>query len=546
MPVLPRGAVAKLIALRLLLSGAPQLDEQNEAVDLREQLTDKQLEFWESWDKPDGQRGLSPTVQALLCGRRAGKSTLLAFWLVDGAIKAPRGSYCVYVSITREHAEEAMWAQIVDAATLTGVPFTKREGRWIRFAGGGKLLLAGCDTKREINKFRSKKIYRVAVDECGALRASLLQYLEDDVLEPACMDLGGQRVYSGTPGPFPLGWWFETTRTRKEGERGEVPVWRWNATQNPHVYRGRGGAAAYFAETRARKNWHETHPTFVREYLGEWYMDIGELVFPVEVGRNTIDTLPTHTPAGAWLDPARWRFSIGVDLGYVHASAFVVVAAHPGLAERTFVVESSKHVGWLTPQIRDKLRALRKKYPTSVVVADTGGYGKPIVEALRGLWGMAVEAADKRDKAGQIRLCRDAVLAGTVQVLDGEQNDALRSECRVMGWDPEDKTQPNPLAEDHAIDAWLYATRRLRHYTQKDAPAPLTKAEQLELERARKFKALEKRNRRLAEEGASICGKVMMWWSKGRTLVKSTKGPWVASGWSASRSARPISQPRAA
>lgn len=489
---LRRSTLAKLIALRLMLSAAPAQDEpERPRVDLRSQLTEAQQEWWSRWDDPD------LDCQALLCGRRAGKSRLLSYWLVQGAIDAPRGSWCVYISTTKEHAEQAMWQHIKDAATESNVPHTVSETRLrIRFAGGGQLMLAGSDTKREINKYRSKGIYRAAVDECSLLKASLIKYLEEDVLEPACMDYGGKRAYAGTPGMFPLGWWWEVTRP--DLPERFMPVGRWTAARNPHIA---GGAEAYFERTRKRKKWAIDHPTFVREYLGQWHMDIGELVFPVDPQRNAATKLPTHTDGGAELDPSRWRYSIGIDLGYVHASAFVVVAAHPGLAERVFVLESEKHVGWLTPQIRDRLRQLRKKYPRAVVVADTGGYGKPIVEELRRLWGESVEAAKKTDKAGQIRIVRDALMAGTLQLIDGECNDALRSEWGVMGWDADDKTKPSELAEDHASDATLYAIRRLQHYTRADAPAPLSPEEQAAEERRRKFAALEKKNRAKAEGG---------------------------------------------
>lgn len=483
-----RSTLAKLIALRLMLgSASAEPDDARPEIELRERLTVSQQGWWDAWKADD------LDAQALLCGRRAGKSTLFAYWLVDGAIKAPRGSWCVYVSITREHAEQAMWQQIKDAATESGAAHSISETKLrIRFAGGGMLMLAGCDTKREINKFRSKKIARVAVDECGALRASLLQYLDEDVLEPACMDLGGKRAYGGTPGPFPLGWWWDLTQPRKNlepaGGASWMPVGRWTARENPHIV---GGAETYFERVRKRRGWLKTHPTYVREYEGQWYVDVGELVFPIKVGRNTIEALPTHTDAGAVLDPTRWRYAIGIDLGFVHASAFVVVAAHPGLAERMFVVESEKHVGWITQQIRDRLRQLRKKYPQSLAVADSGGYGKPIVEELKSQWGEALEPAEKTHKAGQIRLIRDAIIGSTLQLLDGEQNDALRSEWRVMGWDPEDPTKPSGLAEDHASDATIYAARALRHYTQTDAPPPLTPAEADAKARADKFKRLE-------------------------------------------------------
>lgn len=502
---LTRKALVTWLAFCLFAAREPEHEaEAPPPVELRDQLTDEQREWWDAWEREH------LDAQALLCGRRAGKSTLLAFWLVDGASHGPAGSWCAYVSITAKHAKQAMWRQIKAAAAMCGVQHAVVEGELtIHFAGGGSLFLAGCDTAVEIDKLRSKAIYRVAVDECGALRESLLRYLDEDVLEPACMDYGGKRAYAGTPGHVPHGWWYELTRLRKPGEHEPVRVQRWTAEQNPHI---RGGARAYFAKVLKRRGWHETHPKFVREYLGQWVIDVGELVFPLDRDRpgwNSAADLPTHTSEGAWLDPARWRFAIGIDLGYVHASSFVVVAAHPGLAHDVFVCSSEKHVGWISQQIRDRLRALKVLYPNAAVVADPGGYGKGIVEEIRRLWASYLEDAKKTDKPGQIRLVRDMVLAGQLKVLDRQPsmvvpasndgqydaaNDALCEECGAMGWDPDDPSKPNPHAEDHAIDAMLYAIRRLHHYVQEDAPAPKTTQQLHEEERARKFAELERHN----------------------------------------------------
>jgi hypothetical protein len=488
------------VALALLGAARPAptepAEELEQPTDLRHALTEPQRAWWDRWDLD----GLD--VQALLCGRRAGKSTLLAYWIVDGGAHGPPGSWSIYVSLTAKHAKRAMWRQMKAAAARTGREHVVLEGELtIHFAGGGSVMLAGSDTEGEIDKFRSLAIYRVAVDECGKQRQSLLQYLDEDVLEPACMDHGGKRAYAGTPASVPIGWWFELTRLRKADEPELIPVGRWTALDNPHIK----NPSSYFAKVLKRKGWHETHPKFVREYLGQWVLDFGELVFPLDRDRpgwNSAADLPTHTIEGAWLDPARWRFSIGIDLGFVHASAFVVVASHPGLAHEVFVCSSEKHVGWIAPQIRDRLRALKALYPNAVVVADAGGYGKGIVEEIRRLWASYVENAKKTDKPGQIRLVRDMALAGHLKLLDrvpslvkpvandgqyDAANDALYEECGAMGWDPDDPTRPNPLAEDHAIDAMLYAIRRLHHYVQDDAAPPPTAEQQAEAERKKKF-----------------------------------------------------------
>jgi hypothetical protein len=496
-----RRLLATVAALQIVAARQPAVEAAAPApVQLRDQLTDAQREWWDAWERDN------LDAQVMRCGRRAGKSTVLAYWLTDGAAYGPRNSRCIYISITRDHAREILWEALVEAAKLSGRPHVVSESHLsIRFLGAGTVRLAGSDNKKEINKARGKGVLRAAIDECGALKPSLIQYLFESVLEPACMDYNGKIAFAGTPGDTAFGWWYDLSR---DGSTLGIPVRRWTARENPHV-----DSATYFAKTLKKRGWTDEHPTFRREYEAEWITDPGELVFPLDANidgsiaptRNTCAALPEKTPAGAWLDPSRWRYSIGIDLGFVHASAFAVVAAHPGLAERWFVLSTEKHVGWLTGQIRDRLRALKTLYPNASVVADTGGYGKPIVEELRRLWSTHVDAADKRDKAGQIRIVRDDVLSGALQVLDGPANDALREEWGVMGWDPDSPTDPNPSAEDHASDATLYARRRLHHYVQDDAPPPKTPQQEAEAERARKFAAFAKANR--AKKAAQLAGR---------------------------------------
>jgi hypothetical protein len=447
-----RATLATLVAALATATASVEAADATVQSDLREGLSEPQQEWWD----------IEAPTKALLCGRRAGKSTLLAAWLVDGAIGAPPNSLCVYLSQTRAQAETNLWIPIKDAAKRCGTPHKINEAKLtITFEGGGRILLAGTDSKRELEKIRGKAIVRAAVDECGSMRPSDLAYLHRDVLHPACMDHGGELAFAGTPGMTCEGYWYEMTR---EGSEMGVPCMRWTARENPFI----ADADAYFAQTLETFGWTTETPTYIREYLGCWVRDIGDLVFPVEKQNFTIE-LPTHNAKGFLLAPVSWRYVIGVDLGYVDATSFSVVACHPDLPRREFIVQTEKHTKWLPDQVHQRLEDLRREYGAAVVVLDIGGLGKPYSETLKRK-GFHHEPAEKTEKAAQVRLVRDSLLSGTLFVLTGEQNKALLDEWSTMGWDTK-REKPHPSSEDHASDATIYALRRLRHYSQTE-PAP--------------------------------------------------------------------------
>ena len=88
--------------------------------------------------------------------------------------------------------------------------------------------------------------------------------------------------------------------------------------------------------------------------------------------RNTCDPL---------LDGLLTDFVLGIDLGFVDATAFVVL----GFSEDSpdvYVVHSDKVSELTTEDIARKIHALVQRFEPVRIVADSGGLGKMIVEEL--------------------------------------------------------------------------------------------------------------------------------------------------------------------
>lgn len=433
------------------LSGAAEARvEVQPAIDFRSQLHPRQLEVSD----------VASTERYLVCGRRGGKTWWAASWLLEGAFEKPR-SISVYLALTRESARRIVWPVIVDIFVAMGLPMEYLHDHTMTVGplpNGALIIVTGTDDKRTIETWRGPKLWRAVVDECGSQPDEYLGYLIDDILGPALRDLKGQLAACGTPRPTRAGTWH--VRTGPATDYGS-PVFRWDIRDNPAF-----DDADAVLEDEARKRGGWDSPSFRREWLGEWVDDIGALVFPVLVGRNTVAELPKRSQHGGILPEQLWRYAIGVDVGVVDSTAISVTASHPQ-DTREYIVGVEKHEGMLVTQLRDRLRSLVLQYRAPVVM-DTGGMGKYHATELTKQWGMNIEAAEKTQKRSHVRDVRDRLMAGRVALLDGPCCDPLREEWAVLGWD---KERELPEGIDHASDATLYSLRRLAHYqARSEAP----------------------------------------------------------------------------
>jgi hypothetical protein len=438
-----------------------------------------------AWDCDDLER-------YLLCGRRGGKTYWAAAWLLEGARTSPR-SLLVYLALTRDSARRIVWPVMRDVVLAAGLPPTCLHDQTltVHLDNGSVIYCSGSDDRRTIESWRGPKLKRAVVDECGAQPDEWLGYLIDDILRPSLRDSKGHLACCGTPRPTMAA--SEWLRRTAPGSTYGAPVFRWDIRANPFFD---DADAVLEDEAQRRGGWDS--PSFRREWLGEWCDDPGALVFPLTIGRNTIDKLPERSNRGGALPAASWRYVIGVDVGIVDSTAISVVASHP-LDDREFVVRVDKYEGMLPAGLRDKLRALKATYSNAPIVLDTGGMGKVHAEELTRQWSIYVEPAEKTQKRSHVRDIRERLLSGRVLVLDGPDNDALREEWAVLGWD-EKRELPDGI--DHASDATLYALRKLRHYTRDAVVAEpvLTEAEQ-NTRLAAEMKA--KRSREMAKRDRS-------------------------------------------
>lgn len=424
-------------------------------------------------------------------GRRTGKSYTLTAWLVDGWQDFPT-EVSVFVAQTQGHARRILWATLLrfDKKYALGIKFDESK-LTATFPNGYQIWLTGCSSVREAEKLRGSRYRRVAIDEAGTFDAELLEYLIDDVVDPALMDLDGELALSGTPGVIPMGYFFE--RCTGVGPKGEaVPTWpMFEATclDNPFV-----NGRKYLAQKLREKGWTEENPTFRREYLGQWVIDLASIVYPFVGNRNGYrsDDLPT--------DRGRNRTVIAVDLGWHDDTAIVVStshAGHPDVWYRSAWKSPGLLPGRIAAEIERRRQPLLAAGDSVEIVVDTAGGGKIVAEELKETFALPIKNAEKRDKKVGIELLRGGLLDGNVH-LDPYTCASLISEWSALPYS-DDRSDHHDQYPNHCADAALYGYRqhRLAYRPENEPPRPGSD-EWIRQERARERLAAQKRARKRA------------------------------------------------
>ena len=425
------------------------------------------------------------------CSRRAGKTTGVAFMLLEGAMATPY-AHQVYVTISLKNARRLVWPalkRLNQQYDLGGVVNeTEAYMRFPRLEGEPHIFLGGAKDREEIEKLRGYEggAKRYVIDEAQSMRQALLQELTDDVIEPALFDYDGELVVIGTPGPVMAGYFHDIDIG---SQRDGWEHFFWTMRDNPWLERKSGKATAVMiAELLKRRGWTEDHPTFRREYCGEWLNDPDALVLKYREGRNHYDQ-----------PPPLQHFVLGVDIGHDDADAIAVLGWSDASPD-VYLVEEYLKRGATVSDLAERVQAFRGKYEPRKIVADFGGLGKKIGEEMRARWSLPVEPADKQRKIEHVALLNDALVAGR---LKARRDSAFAQDCALVQWDADAraKGELKIASEPHSdiVDAVLYAFRACRGYQYEGPPPPKPPVPD-ELEQAR-MEAIE---RGLAED----------WWNQ--------------------------------
>lgn len=322
------------------------------------------------------------------------------------------------------------------------------EKRW-RFPSGASLTFGYLETEKDKYRYQGAEAQMVGIDELTQWEEGHYTYLFSR-LRRAGVDVPLRMRAATNPGGVGHEW---------VKKRWALP----DDVDMDRVHEGRDGARFYPArlddnpyidrEEYERSLSRLTHADQEQLRKGRWVQDASMLVYAFDRARDLVKMLP-RLPSGM-----RWRYILAIDYGNVAATAFVVLAFCVGFSDCVWIVRSKKW-GNLDPDDAAQLvRVWSNEFGGfERIVGDAGGLGKGYIVQAQNRFALPIEAAEKSDKLGAIKLINGASEKGRVLVVEGE-NDELVAELEQLRWYDETKTREHPRFPNHLTDARLYGWR---------------------------------------------------------------------------------------
>lgn len=458
------------------------------------------------------------------------------------------GSLVLMASLTLKNTKKLFWDDLIAMGEDYGLGF-ERPGfshitdGWLKLDNGSTIRMAGAETNSDVEKLRGPAYDLCLVDECASFNNEVFDYLLEYALMPAIMDTGGTIVVAGTPGDVMSGEFYEatyphhtievandneeatrqpTTRNYRNPEEFWLqgldvePLWsRHHWTQEDNIARPQLWKNAL--RKKKAKRWRDDNPIWLQEYIGLWTPRADTLVYSLSsvVAQDLeLGKLPRcyYTPGeGAGFNdfglPSghKWRYMLGVDLGWVDATAFVVVAfADTFPAMR--VVYQHKESKMTTGRVAQHVLELDEIYDFEAQIADTGSGGKQMVETMNEEHGTDLEAASKSKKAAFQRLVNSDIWDGSLQMVEGSP---LAKEMLALNLVPKGKKgllEEDPKAENHLCDALLYVAKEAMAGTELDDDSDDEDDTELTYDEQQELLRIKELQRRAANDSNSPFG----------------------------------------
>lgn len=466
--------------------------------------------------------------KSIRCPRRSGKSfSMTSLALHFG--EANPNSRILVISLTLKSTKENYWTSAPGGIFAQnhlyglGLTFNHTDLVWYH-ENGSRGRLAGAETKADIEYFRGAAAESdiIIIDECKSFAPGLLDELIRDVIKPGLMTRKGSLVMGGTPGSIPVGPFFLATQPGALDDNGvchnveyagkSLSSHKWSL----HSWTLQENTAKPWQWEEALKilqdeyGGNTNHPSWRREYLGQWVTDTDELVyaFAKMKASGKVTWIPDRTknnPLGLPRDGGHWSLVMGLDFGYEDDCAIVLSAWSDQLQELRQVYD------WKSPHLtidqfaKEILLTIEQFGQPDVIIGDKGALGKMIVETINARHSLGILPAEKKDKYDHIEFLNSDIIAGRVKIIQGSE---LDHEMSALQWDLEKdkkllirtgKLREDPSCPNHLCDAFLYSWRYCYHHWSRKPETGIEKGTP-EWWRNKEKEELEKYKARLARE----------------------------------------------
>jgi hypothetical protein len=205
-------------------------------------------------------------------------------------------------------------------------------------------------------------------------------------------------------------------------------------------------------------------PWVRREYFSEWVPDLRKVVVKLNPDLNYLYE---------WHQEAGDKFCLGIDFGFPHPSAYVLLTWNPDRYPFFVYLEAWERGSM---EIHDHVEAIRSymhRYPNLRIVGDPSWFAskdrpssEAFVQELQQVHGLPVEPADKKDKRFHVERLNSEATCGWLKIYN--QDDPAHPEKAEMAkqWNKlvrlKDGSEGTPR---HKHDAALYARRAAAPWT---------------------------------------------------------------------------------
>lgn len=464
---------------------------------------------------------------SMLVGRGGAKTTSFRVRAIRTMTSKARAKV-LYFASTRGRAKDLMWSPLKALLPKLGlqsgrdVIFNETELRCTITATGSTLQLSGLKDISDGDKWRGDTFDEVQIDECGAIKPDLVQYLVFEVIGPRVHVIG----LGGTPGRDRRKLFYERTRPGSVAADGKTPMHvpfarrdeypdysgysshHWtleDVTKLPDAETKYPELCRLWREALIEKRdngWSDDNPIWLREYKAVWAADNTLRVFyqfqphrdgapwnvwdPFDGG----DVIPgvaglriaikrLHETFTEFKD---WRYVVPMDMGHKDPFACSVFGFSPhDTLRRKWQLMDFEKVGMHAKPIAELLIGAEevdtfiktgvfpsKKY--GGVFGAIGGWPDGMVfdsdhatlEELKNVYGIQIEKADKKPeyKGGAIELVNGEFTDQRFFVLRGS---SMHEQLEQLQWKELDNGRliEDPAQANHSSDLSVYGLRKV-------------------------------------------------------------------------------------
>lgn len=334
----------------------------------------------------------------------------------------------------------------------TGAAWNGTDKRWT-FPSGAMLSFGYLDTDRDRFRYASAEFQFIGFDELTQFPEQWYRFLFSRLRRRKGVDVPLRMRAATNPGGLGHEWVRRRFINPGSDERPFIPA---KLDDNPSLDAAEYRLALSELDSTTRRQLED----------GLWVRDSEGLVYRYSESQNLIQRAPECQ-----------RYVLGIDYGVRSPTAFVLLGwrtADPTV----YVLRSWKKAGMSPSEagevalaVREEMRAQDKSL---VFVGDTGGLGAGYAEEAQRRFKLPIEAAEKTNKLGYIKLLNGDLERGRIKVVMPDC-EPLVTEWLELPWH-EDREKEASGFDNHCADACLYAWRRTHAYSQKEAAIgePLT------------------------------------------------------------------------